>query len=340
MAETTRLAYAPNMMTATYQVFFHEPVRKQLKGEFPRMLSRRSSGYDALRIGWGCERLISCIHCAEKSSNVIPWGAQDCSDVRFKSERVYHEMKLIATVLSRSHPMDIANPLTQGVFVWAFVAPDGILLICINERVKSLPEKFVSATITDAEVEVLPPPWLTVKVAAMVSSEGDFVPLLLRLIERGVRVRLPQLKIANIVLLAPRDELLRQLRNRYQKLQQLRASAFLAATQKEQEQRAMRFSLIRKIPAHFQQYAVVSQTQGCYGVERKSMWNPSKEKWIAWEWYDPFGNETNLLIFDGSGQLKDKLSVRADMEGVYAWRLRLEALSNYKLVITPLTWKR
>jgi len=364
VAETARLACAPNMMTITYQAFFHEPVGKKPEGKFPRMpFPEEVWAMMHYALAGGAKGLIAYIHCTERSGDVISRGAQDYPDVWFEIGRVYREVELVSPILSRSHPMGIANPLTQGMFVRALVATDGIVLICINERVKSLPEKFVSDTITDAEVEVLLPPWLTVKVAAMVGGEGDFVPLSLRLTGKGVRVRLPKLEIANIVLLAPHDELLRQFRNRYQQLQQLKASVFFAAVQKEQEQQAMRFSLVRKIPAHFQQYAVVSQTQGCYGVERKSMWNPSKEKWNAWEWYDPegkeehsviwqvqvvepgeyvfyacanfFGNEMNLLIFDEKGQLKGKLTVRADVEGVHAWRLRLEAPGNYKLVITP-----
>jgi hypothetical protein len=363
VAETTRLACAPNMMTITFQAFFHEPIGKKPEVKFPRMpFPEEVRAMMHYALAGGAKGLIAYIHCTEKSGDVISWGAQDYPDVWFEIGRVYREVELVSSILSRSHPMDIAKPLTQGLFVRALVASDSILLICVNERVKSLPEKFVSTTMTDAEFEVLLPPWLTAKVAAMVGSEGDFVLLPLKLTEKGVRVRLPKLEIANIVLLAPHDELLRQLCNRYQQLQQSRSLAFLSAIQKEQEQKAVQFNLLRKVPVHFQQYAVASQAQGCYGVERKSMWNPSKEQWNAWEWYDPegkeehsvtwqvqvveageyvfyacanfFGNEMNLLILDEKGQLKDKLAVRADVEGVHAWRLRFEALGNYKLVIT------
>ncbi|MFA0746700.1 MAG: hypothetical protein EORIYHIE_000569 [Candidatus Fervidibacter sp.] len=158
-------------------------------------------------------------------------------------------------------------------------------------------------------------------------------------------------------------ELLKQISDRYERLQLLSSSAFLASVRKEQEQQARRFGLVRKIPAIFREYAIASEAQGCYGVERKSMWNPSKEKWNAREWCDPegkgehsvtwqakvtepgdfvlyicanfFGNEMNLLVFDERGQLKGKSLVRADVEDVYALRLRFEAPGNYKLVITP-----
>jgi hypothetical protein len=363
VAETARLACAPNMMTITYQAFFHEPVAKQHEGKFPRMpFPEEVRAMMHYALAGGAKGLIAYIHCTERSGDVISWGAQDYPDVWFEIGRVYRELELVAPVLSRSHPMDIAKSLTQGIFVRALVAPDAIAIVCVNERIKSLPEKFVSATVTDAEIEVSLPPWLAVKVAAVV-GEGKFAALPVKLTDREVRIKLPELKVANIILLASDCELLKQLSDRYERLKLSRASAFLAGIRKEQEQQARRFGLARKIPAIFREYAVASEAQGCYGVERKSMWNPSKEKWNAWEWYDPegkgehsvtwqakvtepgdfvlyicanfFGNEMNLLVLDERGQLKGKSLVRADVEDVHALRLRFEAPGNYKLVITP-----
>ncbi len=363
VAETARLACAPNMMTITYQAFFHEPVGKQPEGKFPRMpFPEEVRAMMHYALAGGAKGLIAYIHCTEKSGDVISWGSQDYPDVWFEIGRVYREVELVAPILSRSHPMDIAKSLTQGVFVRALVAPEAIALVVINEHVKSLPERFVSSTVTDAEIEVSLPTWLKVKVAALV-GEGKFSTMPVKLTDGGVRISLPELEVANIILLASDHELLKRLTDRYERLQASRSLAFLAAFQKEQERNARRFGLVRKIPSIFREYAVASQAQGCYGVERKSMWNPSKEKWNAWEWHDPegksehsvtwqvkvtetgdfifyicanfFGNEMNLLVFDEKGQLKGKLAVRADVEDVYGWRLRLEAPGNYKLVITP-----
>jgi hypothetical protein len=82
-------------------------------------------------------------------------------------------------------------------------------------------------------------------------------------------------KVCYTILLASDRELLKQLSDRYERLQLSRSSAFLAGIRKDQEQQARRFGLARKIPAIFREYAVASEAQGCYGVERKSMWNPN-----------------------------------------------------------------
>jgi hypothetical protein len=62
-------------------------------------------------------------------------------------------MKLIATILSHPHPMNIAKSLTQGIFVRAFVTPNATTIVCANKRIKSLPEKFINAIATDAEID-------------------------------------------------------------------------------------------------------------------------------------------------------------------------------------------
>jgi hypothetical protein len=77
-------------------------------------------------------------------------------------------------------------------------------------------------------------------------------------------------KVCYTILLASESELLKQFSDRYELLQLLRSSAFLASVRKDQGQQARHFGLVRKIPAIFREYAVASEAQGCYGVERKS----------------------------------------------------------------------
>ncbi|MCS7224425.1 MAG: hypothetical protein NZ959_07705 [Armatimonadetes bacterium] len=363
VAETARRACAPNPMTITYQAFWIEPVKEPSKARFPRMpFPEEVRIMMAYALAGGAKGLISYIHCTERYPDQIFWGATDYPDVWTAIGRFYKEMTLIAPVIVRSHPLDMAKSLTDGVFVRALIASDALLLVCINERGGSLPDWFVSRPVAPVSLEVLIPPWLKPQSVFEVRN-GSFVPLKSRADGDRIVVTLPRLTTTSLILLTGNETLPESLIQRYQQIRSARAQVFWEALQAQERERAYQANLLRKIPVLLQPFAVSSEAIGCYGIERKTMWNPAKETWNAWEWYDPegkeahavrwtfsatktgaygayacaifFGHQLLLRLEDQEGRPVHQQFVTSDKEGIVLWRFPIEQPGTYRLVLTP-----
>jgi len=363
VAETARLACVPNMMTITYQAMWIEPVKKPSEAKFPRMpFPEEVRIMMHYALAGGAKGLIAYIHCTERYPEQIFWGAQDYPDVWAEIGKVHREVELVSPVLARSHPLDIAKSLTDGLFVRPLVAPDAVLVVCVNEKGQSLPDRFVKQTIAPAELELSIPIWLPLKFAFKV-GEGEFKPLPCKVIGDKLRVILPEIETAFLLLLCADNNLPKSLKRRYEQLRLSRAENFLRAMQVEERERGEQGNLLRKIPLLFERFAVSSQAEGCYGIERKTMWNPMKEQHNAWEWYDPegksehkvfwtvqierageylvyacahfFGHDLLLRVVDEKGQVVQERLVSADAEKVHSWTLPFSREGKYRLILMP-----
>lgn len=363
VAETARLACAPTIMTITHQAVWIEPTKKPSEAKYPRMpFPEEVRIMMHYALAGGAKGLIAYIHCTERYPENIFWGAVDYPDVWAEIGKVHREVKLIAPVLARSHPADISKSLTEGLFVRTLVASDAVLVACVNEKGQSLPNKFVNRTIAPAEFEVAIPSWLPLKFAFLV-GEGKFTNSPCKVVGDRIRVTLPEIETACLLLLVGDEKLPTELKERYERMRLSRAEVFFNAVQEEERERAKQAGLARKIPLLFEQFAVSSQAEGCYGIERKTMWNPTKEQWNAWEWYDPegkaehsvswtvqverageyvvyacayfFGNELMLRVLDENGQVVQERIVTADVERVYAWSLSFAQSGKYRLILMP-----
>ncbi len=216
VAETARLACAPNMMTITYQAMWIEKMKKPSEDRFPRMPSPeevRIMMHYAL--AGGAKGLIAYIHCTERYPEAIFWGAQDYPEVWAEIGKVYREVRTVAPVLARSHPLDIAASLTEGLFVRALVAPEAVLVVCLNEKGRSSPDRFLMKTIPTGELEVAVPPWIPVRFAYKV-EERRVTPLKCRRIGGRVQVTVPGLETAHLLLLCADQNLPEELMRKYE----------------------------------------------------------------------------------------------------------------------------
>ncbi|MCS6860000.1 MAG: hypothetical protein NZT92_06750, partial [Abditibacteriales bacterium] len=363
VAETARFACAPNMLTITYQAMWIESIGKPTEGKFPRMpFPEEVRIMMHYALAGGAKGLIAYIHCTERYPERIFWGATDHPDVWAEIGKVNRQVELVAPVVACSYPLDIAKSLTDGVFARALIAPDAVLVVCVNEKGQSLKDRFVKQTISPAELEISIPTWLPLKFAFRV-GEGEFEPLTCKVAGDRLRITLPKLETASLLLLCPDNNSPTSLKRRYEQVRLSRAETFLRAMQREEQERGEQANLLRKIPLLFGRFAVPSQAAGCYGIERKTMWHPTKEQHNAWEWYDPkgeaehsitwtvqveragkyvvyacasfFGNELILRIEDESGKIVHERPVTAEEEKVHAWEFTFDREGKYRLVLVP-----
>ncbi|MCS7263337.1 MAG: hypothetical protein NZ805_00730, partial [Armatimonadetes bacterium] len=259
VAETARLASAPNMMTITYQAMWIESVGKPTEGKFPRMpFPEEVRIMMHYALAGGAKGLIDYIHCTERYPEQIFWGATDYPDVWAEIGKVNREVETVAPIIARSHPLDIAKALTDGVFARALVAHDAVLVVCVNEKFQSLKDRFVKQTVAPAELEVSVLPWLPLKLAFQV-SEGEFKPLDCKVVGDRLRVTLPKLDTACLLLLCADKNLPASLKRRYEELRLSRAESFFGAIQTEDREREKQADLLRKIPMLFERFALSSQ---------------------------------------------------------------------------------
>jgi len=215
VAETARLASAPTPTVITYQAMWIEPIGKPSDKKYPRMPAPeevRIMMHYALAAG--AKGLISYIHCTERVGDQMYWGAKDYPEVWAIIGKTYREVKTVAPILARAHPADIVTSQAEGLFVRALVAPEAVLLVCINERGKSLPRRYVSQPLPGGTVELTPPPWVSLRRAYLV-GEGSFTALPCRLEEGRVHLKLPMIETACLVMLSRNETLPQQLRASY-----------------------------------------------------------------------------------------------------------------------------
>jgi len=215
VAETARLASAPTPTVITYQAMWIEPIGKPSDAKYPRMPTPeevRIMMHYALAAG--AKGLISYIHCTERVGEQMFWGAKDYPEVWAVIGKTYREVKTVAPILAHAHPAAMVTSQADGLFVKALVAPEAVFLVCINERGKSLPHRYVSQSLPAGMVEVLTPPWLPLRRAYLV-GEGTFTSLPCGVKGERTRLQLPEIETACMVLLTRDDSLTKRLAAAY-----------------------------------------------------------------------------------------------------------------------------
>ena len=134
------------------------------------------------------------------------WGAKDYPEVWAVIGKTYREVKTIAPILAHAHPAEMVTSQAEGLFVKALVAPEAVVLVCVNERGKSLPHRYVSQPLPASTLEILVPPWLPLRRAYLV-GEGAFTSLPCRLLRGRAHLQLPEIETACMVLLTRDDSL-------------------------------------------------------------------------------------------------------------------------------------
>jgi len=215
VAETARLASAPTPTVITYQAMWIEPIGNPSDAKYPRMPTPeevRIMMHYALAAG--AKGLISYIHCTERVGEQMFWGAKDYPEVWAVIGKTYREVKTIAPILAHAHPAEMVTSQADGLFVKALVAPEAVVLVCVNERGKSLPHRYVSQSLPAVTVQVLTPPWLPLKRAFLV-GEGTFISLPCRPKKERTHLQLPEIETACMVLLTRDDSLTNRLAAAY-----------------------------------------------------------------------------------------------------------------------------
>ncbi len=215
VAETARLASAPTPTVITYQAMWIEPIGKPSDAKYPRMPTPeevRIMMHYALAAG--AKGLISYIHCTERVGEQMFWGAKDYPEVWAVIGKTYREVKTVAPILAHAQPAAMVTSQADGLFVKALVAPEAVFLVCINERGKSLPHRYVSQSLPAGMVEVLTPPWLPLRRAYLV-GEGTFTSLPCGVKGERTRLQLPEIETACMVLLTRDDSLTKRLAAAY-----------------------------------------------------------------------------------------------------------------------------
>lgn len=202
VAESARLAFAPSMPLITYQAYYHEPIGKPSDWRFPRMPSpeeERIMMHYAL--AGGAKGLLAYIHCTERSESLISHGAEEYPAVWKAIGEVYKNLQLIAPLISRSQPMDIARSEEEGLFLRALVASDALILVCINERGESQRDGYIVKPMENAEIEVSLPPWLKPNtVSEIVEGKPERLSFKIKQ-DKILQFILPSLTSATLVLL-------------------------------------------------------------------------------------------------------------------------------------------
>ncbi|MCD6351182.1 MAG: hypothetical protein J7M26_03585, partial [Armatimonadetes bacterium] len=132
--ETCRWACAPQMEVFIFRAWWPEPTKPREGQDRGRMMF---AGEERLHLGWalagGAQGFVCYIHCTERAGDKIFHGAGEFPDVWHAIGQMYREMGLVAPVLAAGWPVDGAVRAPDGVFARALAAPEGLVLVAINE---------------------------------------------------------------------------------------------------------------------------------------------------------------------------------------------------------------
>ncbi len=273
VVETAVLAAGPRPVTFTFQGVMEGPrdPEKFAQKRFPRpnfALEQRVMLYYA--IGAGARGLFNYIHCTENSPTNWSRGTGEFPDIWNEIGQVYRELEHVSPLLALAHPTKLATSSTDKLWLRTLLCgEEAVLVAWVNDSYQQNRLGVRYQPLQDVRIKLPDLPWLRNWKAHTVGPEG-FAPLA----RSGDEVLLPRAEVAGLILLTPRDGLVRELDARYEERQREIGAFLLAEWRRSLQRQAANLNLTRLITGELGAYAVRGQGLGAYGIKLDSYWNP------------------------------------------------------------------
>ena len=263
--DTAFAAIMPHPMFFTYQGVYEkgtDPVQ-EAKRAFPRPPFPQEERLMMLyAIGCGARGLYNYIHASDGANE----GSDQHPDVWNAIGVTCRELSLVSPLIAQGCPAPIASAPDRRLWVRGLVAgPQAALIVVTNDDYQETADNFVSHPIKDAEVSLANLSWLPVKGAYAV-REGAFMPLKWRSTGGETRITVPELNVADVILVTSDPALPARLLAEYQARELKVAAGLLQVARERQAQLARLKYLLRKIPADYKAYMVTASEAKAYGI--------------------------------------------------------------------------
>ena len=286
VVETARYGAGPRQLTFTFQGVFHEhDDKKTLQAlKFPRPpLADEERIMMLYAIGAGARGLYNYIHCTERSGKLMSRGTNEFPDVWHEIGRTYRELGHIAPVLAQAHPTRLAAGDREQVWVRTLLCgPEAVVLVVVNDDYEQQREAFVTQPQTDVRLRLPRLPWLAPQHAWLVKETG-FEPVRLSAEGGSATVALPELKVAELILLAVDPKLADRLRAQYIEREQKLALGVLDNWRAGLAEKAAQRRTVRRLVGESADCLVMGRGINAYGVTEPKLWNPKNETYNVFE---------------------------------------------------------
>ena len=280
--DTAFAAIMPHPMLFTYQGAYEKTgdPAKEAKRAFPRQPFPQEERLMMLYgIGCGARGLYNYIHASDGANE----GSDQHPEVWNAIGITCRELSLVSPLIAQSCPAPIATSPNKRLWVRGLVAgPQSALVVAANDDYQETADNFVSQPVKNAEIDLANLSWLPVKGVYAV-REGAFVPLKWRSTPGETRITVPELSIADVILVTSDPALPARLLAEYQARELKVAVGLLHVARERQAQLAHLKYLLRKIPADYKAFMVTQSEAKAYGIEHAGLWNPLKEKYNGLE---------------------------------------------------------
>ena len=299
VTETCRKAAGPRRVEMIPQVDFEDWKEKEMKYRRPPFAAEVTIQY-LYALGSGARGFSGWEWFDEVGKGTVFHGAPNFPDVLNAVGNVFRRFDLLAPLILKAHPAEVAPCDAEDVWVKTLVCgTDALLLVLVNDDYESLPNDIVQRPKHDVAVTVPALPWLEPRTVAQV-EDGRLPRLPVTPAGKGCRVVLPRLDVGSILLVTGSDTAPRELVARYEQGQAAKGRSLLRGARARAKREALAEGLERLLTGRFAARAVtVSKPFSAYGVEKTDFWNPSGSRYPGLEWWTestPRGGEWRVTV--------------------------------------------
>ena len=299
VTETCRKAAGPRRVETIPQVDYEDRQKAEMKYRRAPFAAEVVIQY-LYALGAGARGFSGWEWFDEKADWCHFYGAPNFPDVLNTVGDVFRRFELLAPLILKAHPTEIASCSAEDVWVKTLVCgTDALLLVVVNDDYESLPNDFVHRPKQDVAVTVPALPWLRPQAVAQV-EDGRLTALPVTSEGRGRRVVLPQLDVGTILLVTESETAARELVARYERGQAAKGRALLRGNRIDAGKNGREAGLERVLTGRFADRAVsASKLLSGYGTDKVSFWNPSGSRHPGIEWWTentPRGGEWRVAV--------------------------------------------
>lgn len=193
VVETVRFSCAPRPFIPICEAMAHEGTRFSAPEEV------RIIAY--YMIGSGAKGINYWTYWPYKTPTGGVYGFLGNTPVTTEVNRINSEIKTIAHLLSKGHPIDLVTSSNERIWASALLCGEkDIVVVLVNENYSSTKGSFNYTPIEDVRIEVKIPDWMDVKEASLISYEG-IKKLTYKKLNGKIKIEIGKVDVTNLVVL-------------------------------------------------------------------------------------------------------------------------------------------